>query len=76
VLDERDRNGALLGTSICSGMPQRTRLEVPAAAAAFLTQPELVTILVAMLSAPPLDTTESSSGLRRTHGVGDFDIGF
>jgi hypothetical protein len=39
-------------------MPQDTRLEVPRAAAALLTRPELVTVLVALLSAPPLALAE------------------
>jgi hypothetical protein len=59
VLDRHDRDGALLGDSICAGMPQRTRLEVPAIATRLLSQPELVTVLVAVLSAPPVDTAES-----------------
>jgi hypothetical protein len=59
VLDRRERDGALVGPSICAGMPQQTRLEVPAAAARLLSQPELVTVLAAMLAAPPVDVAES-----------------
>ena len=52
-LDQLSPDGALNGGSTCSGMPQQTRLEVPAIARAWLTHSELVTILVAVLSAPP-----------------------
>jgi hypothetical protein len=45
--------------SICAGMPQQTRLEVPAMATKLLSQPELVTVLAAVLSAPPVDTLEA-----------------
>jgi hypothetical protein len=62
LLDARDRSGRLLGTSICEGMPLPTRLEIPDAADALLTRPELVTVLVAMLSAPPLDVAEPIPG--------------
>jgi len=58
VLDHRDPDGGLSGTSICAGMPQQTRLEVPAIADALLTRAELVTVLVAFLSAPPVASSE------------------
>jgi hypothetical protein len=58
VLDHRDPDGGLSGTSICAGMPQQTRLEVPAVADALLTHAELVTVLVAFLSAPPVAASE------------------
>jgi hypothetical protein len=57
-LTETSPDGALTGGSICSGMPQPTKLEVPKMAQAYLTRPELVTVLVAMLSAPPLSNAE------------------
>jgi len=53
-------SGALTGGSICSGMPQPTKLEVPKMAQAYLTRPELVTVLVAMISAPPPSTAEEN----------------
>jgi hypothetical protein len=53
-LNELGGDGALNGGSICAGMPQQTRLEVPALAKTWLTHAELVTILVAVLSAPPV----------------------
>jgi hypothetical protein len=52
-LTEISTDGALTGGSICSGMPQPTRLEVPTMANTYLTRPELVTVLVAVLSSPP-----------------------
>jgi hypothetical protein len=62
VLDGHDRDGAILGTSICDGLPMPTRLEVPVAAGALFTRAELVTVLVAVLSAPPLDAAEPLPG--------------
>ena len=57
-LTEVSPDGALTGGSICSGMPQPTRLEVPRQAQAYLTRPELVTVLVAVLSSPPPTQSE------------------
>jgi hypothetical protein len=57
-LTEVTIEGALTGGSICSGMPQPTRLEVPRLAQSFLTRPELVTVLVAVLSSPPVVASE------------------
>jgi hypothetical protein len=57
-LTEVTIEGALTGGSICSGMPQPTRLEVPKLAQSFLTRPELVTVLVAVLSSPPVVASE------------------
>jgi hypothetical protein len=57
-LTELASDGALTGGSICSGMPQPTRLEVPKLANTYLTRPELVTVLVAVLSAPPVVASE------------------
>jgi hypothetical protein len=59
-LTEIQSDGALTGGSICSGMPQPTRLEVPQMAQTMLTRPELVTVLVAVLSSPPLVVYEES----------------
>jgi hypothetical protein len=59
-LTETAPDGALTGGSICSGMPQPTRLEVPKMAQAYLTRPELVTVLVAVLSAPPSPQAEEN----------------
>jgi len=57
-LDHLSSDGALKGGSTCSGMPQPTRLEVPKVAQAWLTRAELVTILVAVLSSPPIAVSE------------------
>jgi hypothetical protein len=59
-LNELASDGALTGGSICSGMPQPTRLEVPTMAQTWLTRPELVTLLVAVLSAPPVGNAEEN----------------
>jgi hypothetical protein len=57
-LTEIGMDGALNGGSTCAGMPQQTRLEVPRVAQAWLTRAELVTILVAVLSSPPVVVAE------------------
>jgi hypothetical protein len=59
-LTETTPEGALTGGSICSGMPQQTRLEVPHVAQSYLTRPELVTVLVAVLSSPPQVVSEET----------------
>jgi hypothetical protein len=59
-LNELASDGALTGGSICSGMPQPTRLEVPSMAQTWLTRPELVTVLVAVLSSPPVGNAEEN----------------
>lgn len=58
ALDDVTADGALEGTSICSGMPQRTSLFVPRAGAALFRRSDLLTLLVAVLSAPPLPASE------------------
>ena len=57
-LDQLTPDGALNGGSTCAGMPQQTRLEVPRVAQAWMTRAELVTVLVAVLSSPPLVVAE------------------
>ena len=57
-LDQLSTDGALNGGSTCAGMPQQTRLEVPALAQAWMTHAELVTVLVAVLSSPPVVIAE------------------
>jgi hypothetical protein len=66
ALDARAPDGALVGTSICSGMPQPTRLEIPPAAAAWLSGPELLTVLTAVLSAPPVPPSEAGAPIMDT----------
>jgi hypothetical protein len=51
VLDRTEREtGARLGTSICYGMPQETRLEVPAVLGQVLRRGEMVAVLLVVLS--------------------------
>jgi hypothetical protein len=57
-LDQLSSDGALNGGSTCAGMPQQTRLEVPRIAQAWMTRAELVTVLVAVLSSPPIVIAE------------------
>jgi hypothetical protein len=58
TLDQVGSDGGLNGNSICAGMPQPTRLEVPKVAQAWMTRSELVTVLVAVLSSPPVAVAE------------------
>jgi hypothetical protein len=57
-LDQLTTDGALNGGSTCAGMPQQTRLEVPRIAQAWMTRAELVTVLIAVLSSPPVVVAE------------------
>ncbi len=59
-LTERRPDGSLAGGSICAGMPQQTRLEIPQEAQQWLTKPELLTLLVVVLSAPPQVASEET----------------
>jgi hypothetical protein len=58
VLDRVDGEGVRLGTSICNGLPEETRLEVPRAVLGWLTRQELVVVLLALLSSPPFTSLE------------------
>jgi hypothetical protein len=58
VLDKVEADGARSGTSICSGLPEQTRLEVPAQVQKWLTRQELVVVLLALLSSPPITQLE------------------
>jgi hypothetical protein len=42
-------------------LPQPTLLEIPSAAAMWLTGPELLTVLTAVLSAPPVPPSEDDA---------------
>jgi hypothetical protein len=59
VLDELLRDGARHGFSICSGLPEETRLEIPMSIQAWLTPPELAVVLLELLTAPPTTQLES-----------------
>jgi hypothetical protein len=57
VLDKMESDGARTGVSICSGMPEPTRLEFPSAVEKWLGRGEVVVVLLALLaSAPPTST--------------------
>ena len=58
VLDRTTPDGAREGTSICGGLPEETRLEVPRQVDAWLTRKELVVVLLALLSTPPQTSME------------------
>jgi hypothetical protein len=58
VLDRVEADGARAGTSICAGLPEETRLEVPGQVYKWLTRPELVVVLLALLSSPPITQLE------------------
>jgi hypothetical protein len=52
VLDRLD-HGARVGTSICRGMPEDTRLELPEALGGLLKPAQVVAVLLVLLSTPP-----------------------
>jgi hypothetical protein len=58
VLDRVAADGAREGTSICNGLPEETRLEVPRVVEAWLTRKEMVVVLLALLSTPPQTSLE------------------
>jgi hypothetical protein len=58
TLDHVTPDGAREGTSICGGLPEQTRLEVPRQVDAWLTRKELVVVLLALLSTPPQTSLE------------------
>lgn len=58
VLEHLEPDGARTGTSICNSLPEETRIEVPAKLQSWLTQPELVVVLLALLSSPPFTSFE------------------
>jgi hypothetical protein len=59
VLDKVEATGARTGSSICGGLPEETRLEVPRALGAWLTRQEMVVVLLALLSSPPFTKLET-----------------
>jgi hypothetical protein len=58
VLERVTTDGAREGTSICGGLPEETRLEVPRQVDAWLTRKELVVVLMALFSTPPSTSLE------------------
>ena len=53
VLDKVAPDGSRMGSSICNGMPENTRIEMPAQVQDLLTRAELTVVLLALLSTPP-----------------------
>ncbi len=58
VLDQTDGDGARSGTSICSFMPEETRLEFPGTVEKWLGRGETVAVLLALLSSAPATTAD------------------
>jgi hypothetical protein len=59
TLDHTLSDGARAGSSICSGMPEETRLEIPRTVLAYLTRNELAVVMLELFSGPPTTMTES-----------------
>jgi hypothetical protein len=57
VLDQVGPDGSRAGVSICSGLPERTRLEIPPAIQSWLTRSELVVVILALLAVAPTDVS-------------------
>jgi hypothetical protein len=64
VLDRVSPEGTRLGMSTCSGLPEETAIEIPRAISGWLTQNEMVGVLLALLSTPPLTSLEPGPGGR------------
>src|SRR5688572_28397230 len=58
VLDRTLADGARAGISICSGMPQETRLEVPPVIDKWLTFGERLAAILVVLSSPPISSSD------------------
>ena len=65
VLDRVDKGGARAGTSICSGLPEPTSLELPSGLPKALGRSEIVAVLLVLLSSPPITSHESARPLAR-----------
>ncbi|MDZ4696941.1 MAG: hypothetical protein SGI86_17520 [Deltaproteobacteria bacterium] len=61
VLDTVESDGAWSGTSICTGLPEVTRIEIPDQVQSWFTRSELTVVLLALLSSPP------TTGLERNY---------
>jgi hypothetical protein len=68
TLDKTLGDGSRSGSSICSGLPEETRLEIPRTVLAYLTRAELAVVMLELFSGPP--TTMSESDVRRPGFVG------
>jgi len=58
VLDKLESDGARTGTSICSGMPEPTRLEFPPTVEKWLSRGEIVVVLLALFASAPMTSTD------------------
>jgi hypothetical protein len=58
TLDEALADGVRRGFSICSGLPEETRLEIPLAVQKWLTSSELAVVMLELLTAPPTTSLE------------------
>ena len=58
VLDKMETDGARTGVSICSGMPEQTRLEFPSTIEKWLGRGEVVVVLLALLASAPATSTD------------------
>jgi hypothetical protein len=58
TLDETLVDGARRGFSICAGLPEETRLEIPASVQKWLTSGELAVVMLELLTAPPTTSLE------------------
>jgi hypothetical protein len=65
TLDHTMTDGARHGFSICSGLPEETRLEIPRAVLAYLTRSELAVVLLELLSGPPTTMSETMRPIGR-----------
>jgi hypothetical protein len=60
TLDRVDpQDGARLGISICGGLPEDTRLEIPRPITSMLKREELVVVVLTLLSSPAFTTLET-----------------
>jgi hypothetical protein len=62
VLDKVDQDGSRMGISTCTGLPEDTRIEIPAAVQSWLTRQELTVVLLSLLSSPPTTGSERRWG--------------
>jgi hypothetical protein len=60
VLDRTNSDGTRTGMSICNGLPEDTVLEIPRVVQGWLTQQELVVVLLTLLSTPKLTSMEDA----------------
>lgn len=72
VLDKTDEDGSRVGSSICFGLPEPTRVEFPAQLQAWFTRNEQMAVLLALLASPPVSTFEAQSPIQESGDPRDF----